>query len=420
MFRSLFKGGKKFSVVTFCNLGVQITSLFFFTIIARLFEPEILGEYLIYLAYVSIIVILSTGFYEQALFIDTTDRRQGYIVVTVLTVALGSSFCAYVPMSIFSPDYAVFVCLSVLAGAMRVIARSYGIVNGRLIHIAIYDLVSSPILPLSLVFGAKYFEQYTSLYLIYANSLVTFITSFLLLVYVVSLNRFKLVYTLKHGLHLSILILRRYINLPKYKMTAELVGILTLRLPLFAMDRFFSANIAAFYGVAFRIAIVPVSVITSTVAQMFLYKIRYNRANSVSTYNVFIKYSLLLLGISILSIVTIFTLADWLIVQLFTAKYSEVSHILKLLSPYIAVLILVSPLMGTFVVYEKQRYLLVMKLLLLVMTAVGYMLAVLMDDIDYGFIIFSLSSILVYGYAYLLIYKHYKNETSNGSHSMKE
>jgi O-antigen/teichoic acid export membrane protein len=413
MLRSLFIGGKRFSVITICNLGVQVTSLIFFTIIARLYEPEILGEYLIYLAYVSVVVIVSTGFYEQALFIDKKDRRQAYIIVAVIFVALCSSLIAYIPLSILLPDYAAFISVSVLAGAIRVIARSYGIVNGRITQIAVYDFISSPIMPLFLMLGAMYFGQDSSLYLVSVNSIVALFTSIILLLYVINLNRFKFVYSLKNSLNLLFLILRRYINLPKYKMTAELIGILTLRLPLFVIDRFFTANLAAFYGVAFRIAITPVSVIISTTAQMFLHRIRYNRSNSINTYDVFIKYSVLLLGISLLSLLVIFTLSDWIIVLLFTEKYSYVSHILKLLSPYIAVLIFVTPLMGTFVVYEKQKYLLVMKSFSLLMTGLGYTFAVFTNNVDYGFMFFSLSSVLVYGGAYFWMYKNYKHEKSH-------
>jgi O-antigen/teichoic acid export membrane protein len=410
MLLSFFKGGKNFSIITSCNIGVQVISLIFFTIITRLYEPEVLGEYLIYLAYASIAILLSTGFYEQALFIDKKDRRQSYILSATLSIALCSALLSLIPVSLLMPDYAVFISISILGGAIRVIARSYGIVNGRLSQIAIYDLLLSPIMPLCLMIGAKLYGQNSSYFLISVNSLVSFFTSLILLVYVIKLNSIKFVYSLRNGFYFSLVLLKRYINLPKYKMPSELIGILTLRLPLFVIERFFTANLAAFYGVAFRIAITPVTVIISTVAQMFLHKVRYNRSNSIKTYSIFIKYSLFLLGISVLSIIFIFTLSEWLIVQLFTDKYTDVAHILKLLSPYIATLILVSPLMGTFVVYEKQKLLLLKNISLLVLTGLGYTVSVLFDDIDYGFLLFSLSAVLVYGYAYLLMYKNYKNE----------
>jgi O-antigen/teichoic acid export membrane protein len=410
MLLSLLKGGKNFSIITFCNIGVQVTSLVFFTIIARLYESQVLGEYLIYLAYASIAILLSTGFYEQALFIDKKNRRQTYILSATLLVAFCSSILALIPLSLLIPEYAIFISISILGGAMRVIARSYGIVNGRLNQVAIYDLLLSPVMPLCLMTGAILYDQETSTFLISVNSLVSFFTSLILLIYVIKLNSIKFNYSLKNSFYFSLVLLKRYINLPKYKMPSELVGILTLRLPLFVIDRFFTANLAAFYGVAFRIAITPVTVIISTVAQMFLHKVRYNRSNSIKTYNIFIKYSKFLLAVSILSIISIFTLSEWLVVQLFTDKYADVAHILKLLSPYIAVLILVSPLMGTFVIYEKQKRLLVIRISLLIFTGLGYTLAVLLNDIDYGFLTFSLSSVLVYGYAYLLMYRNYKNE----------
>lgn len=410
MLLSLFKGGKRFSIITICNVGVQVVSLIFFTIIARLYESEVLGEYLIFLAYTSIAILLSTGFYEQALFIDKKDRRQAYILSATLSIALCSALLSLIPVSLLMPDYAVFISISVLGGAMRVIARSYGIVHGRLTQIAIYDLLLSPVMPLFLMLGAMTYGQNTSDFLISVNSLVSFFSSLILLVYVIKLNRIKFDYSFKRGCYFSLVLLKRYINLPKYKMPSELIGILTLRLPLFVIDRFFTANLAAFYGVAFRIAITPVTVIISTVAQMFLHKVRYNRSNSIKTYNVFMKYSSFLLGISIMSVISIFTISEWVILQLFTDKYAHVAHILKLLSPYIATLIFVSPLMGTFVVYEKQKLLLLINISLLILTSLGYALSVLFNNIDYGFLFFSFSSVLVYGYAYILIYKNYKQE----------
>jgi len=238
MLRSLFKGGKRFSVITFCNVGVQITSLIFFTIIARLYEPEILGEYLIYLAYVSMVVLISTGFYEQALFIDTKDRRQAYILAATLSVAFCISLVTFIPLVLIIPEYAVFVSLSVFAGAMRVVARSYGIVNGRLCQIAVYDFMLSPVMPLLFMLGAKVFGQSSSYFLISVNSMVSFFVSTVLLVYVLSLNKIKFTYPLTKSIYFSFCILRRYIKLPKYKMTAELIGVLSLRLPLFVIDRF--------------------------------------------------------------------------------------------------------------------------------------------------------------------------------------
>ena len=410
MLRLLIAKSKNFSIITFCNVGVQIISLLFFAIIARAYEPEILGEYIIYLSYVSIVVIMCTGFYEQALFIDKKERRQSYIIAATIVVAIILSLLSLIPLYFIAPEYAIFLCFAVFGGALRVLSRSYAIVNGKLKNIAIFDLITSPIMPLLLVLGAKYFAQSTSTFLISVNAIMTLLIGATLYVYVIYLNNIRFIYSLKKGIFLSFLILKRYSNLPKYKMTSELVAVFSLRLPVLVMDKFFTANMAAFYGVAFRIAITPVTVITSTVAQMFLHKIRNNRINNESSFNVFIRYSLGLLVLALICVMTIFTISEWVIVQLFTDKYRFVAYILKLMSPYIAVLIAIIPLTSTFIVYEKQKYLLLIQLALLILTSVGYFFAVQFDNIDLGIIFSSISSFVVYGGAYYLMYKNYNNE----------
>lgn len=379
---------RKFAIITVCNIAIQVISLMGFVFIARLYPVPEVGEYVTYIAYTAIISIISTGYYEQALFVERRARFARRLKTMPVVVSIVVSLACWIVLAILGVKFAFYIALSVISGGLTKTASNINITKNKLIWISMANLISAPLVPSLIILAAVLFVADAD-YMVAIQALSSFAIS--CIYYYVSVSREEIgkAASLKCWWLNNLALLRRYKGFAAYSMLGELAGTASARLPIMVATSFFEAAMAAFYGVALRVMLTPVAVLSSTISQIFLHKIYENKGNGVSSLRLFwmIFWSLFFLvgGILIVG----FPFVEPIIVLLFTDKYLVVARIIELMLPYVFVLLVIAPMTSIFTVFEKQHYLFYNKLVQLGVSAIGFLVAAYLDDFMLGVMIFT-------------------------------
>lgn len=379
---------KKFLAITLSNILVQVISVAGFVFIARLYPVPEVGEYVTYIAYTAIISIVSTGYYEQALFVEKRARFARLLKTMPVFVSIVVSLGCWIVLIILGVKFAFYIAISVISAGLTKTASNINITKNKLIWISMANLISAPLVPSLIILAAVWFVADAD-YMVAIQALSSLAISSIY--YYVSVSREEMgkAASLKCWWLNNLALFRRYKGFAAYSMFGELAGTASARLPIVIATSFFGTAMAAFYGVALRVMLTPVAVLSSTISQIFLQKIHENKTNGVSSLKQFwlIFWSLFFLvgGVLIAGL----PFVEPIIVLLFTDKYLVVARIIELMLPYVFVLLVIAPLTSIFTVFEKQHYLFYNKLAQLGVSAIGFLVAAFLDDFMLGVMIFT-------------------------------
>jgi len=149
----------------------------------------------------------------------------------------------------------------------------------------------------------------------------------------------------------------RYRNFPIFTTWSVLLNTASWMLPALILAKYFSPTVAGFYALGFRLLQMPVSLIGSAVGQV-LYQ--YASSNASKGNRECLKQlvektvaNLMLVNIPIFTCIGIF--GSHLFVFAFGAKWSEAGVYVQLLSPWVIVWSIYSPLSTLFSVLELQK-----------------------------------------------------------------
>lgn len=156
--------------------------------------------------------------------------------------------------------------------------------------------------------------------------------------------------------HHFLKLMKRYDQLPKYAIGSGLLNSASVQLPIFILSSFFSGTVVGFYALSHRVLNMPMSILGSAVAQVFFQtsaQLSYDDINRLKTvtYNAYRK--MLYIGVIPLSIV--FAFGDYIFTFVFGSQWDTAGQYARLLSPWLLLVFVSSPLSNLFTVLEKQR-----------------------------------------------------------------
>lgn len=389
------KHSRKFGIITACNIAIQAISLIGFVFIARLYQEGQVGEYVTFLAYVGIITILSTGYYDQALYVE---KRAAYVKLLRI-IPIGFAVIGSIPVGLAlyltGVSYAHYIVVAMIAGGISVTAANICVSQNKLVFSSIYRLVTAPLVP-GIIIAVAVLAGASSETMIAVSSIGSLVLAVHFYFLVNPYKEIKFDSGFRHQVIVSIALIRRYRKFFYYGMFGELIGAAAYRMPVIQISNYFGAAYAAYFGVAMRIVITPISILTGTVSQMFLHKVSANKKNGIPSLNHTLKIFALLSVLGGLSSVFCVVLAEPVIVMLFTDKYVMIGEVVFWLSPFVFSLIAISPLTQVLTVYEKQEYAFYNKFSQLILSVGSFTLGYAFDSYILGIQAFSLSMTMVY------------------------
>jgi O-antigen/teichoic acid export membrane protein len=382
-------------IIVVCNIAIQAVSLLGFIFIVRLYQESQVGEYVTFLAYVGIFTILSTGFYEQALFLEKRAAYVKLLKLIPLGLAVIASILVGIGLYLAHIPYAPYIVVSVISGGISITASNICILQNKLVFSSTYRLITAPLIPGGIIAVGMLAETSGE-----AMVAVSSISSMVLALHFYSLvNPYKGIRFdsgVKRQLVISLALIRRYRKFFFYGMFGELIGSAAYRMPVIQINSYFGAANSAYFGIAMRILITPVSLLIGTVSQMFLLKVSENKKSGIPSLQVTLKLLALLSILGGVSFLFCAVLAEPIIVILFGDKYAMVGETLFWLSPFLFSLIAISPLTQVLTVYEKQEYAFYNKITQFILSVGSFFLGYMFNSYILGVQALSLSITLLY------------------------
>ncbi len=145
---------------------------------------------------------------------------------------------------------------------------------------------------------------------------------------------------------------------------SELLGSMTFNLPTVLIERYFGAALAGNYGVIVRFCGAPVTILSSTIAQVYhgslADAVRNRRADA---YDNFLRLRRGLAALGALAAAGIFFVVPPVIALMMGPSWADAGTVARVLSPMYCAMIWISPLVAaSFQVFEAQRSLFVLQL----------------------------------------------------------
>ena len=148
---------------------------------------------------------------------------------------------------------------------------------------------------------------------------------------------------------------KRYKNFPKYSMPSGLLNITSLQVPVFLLGAFFNIAIVGFYSLSYRFISLPMSIIGSSIGQVFFQKSSELKNDKKALKKITLETYKKLFKIGILPFAIITVFGDYIFAFVFGKDWIVAGEYAQLLAIWILFLFIHSPITNLFSTLEKQK-----------------------------------------------------------------
>nr|WP_275660897.1 oligosaccharide flippase family protein [Vibrio brasiliensis] len=193
---------------------------------------------------------------------------------------------------------------------------------------------------------------------------------------------------------------------PKWVAPSEIMNRLAYYFPTLIIDKFFGPGSAGQYSLTLRVCFSPISLITSSVGQVFQSHLAQHNREGKERQGLLTK-SFIMKTIVLSSAITLifYFIVPILVGLVFGNEWSEAIFYIKTLSPLFGLMAVVTPLTTAFHVYRKNVDVMVQQGMLLVISLFSFGIAWYANNLIVGIAIFSVLSSLRYVYLLYVLRK---------------
>ncbi|RIO56826.1 oligosaccharide flippase family protein, partial [Staphylococcus hominis] len=197
-----------------------------------------------------------------------------------------------------------------------------------------------------------------------------------------------------------------------------LLNSLSFSVVVFFIGLLYSNEEVGIYGMAFRVLVVPVTIISAGLSKIFMqrandYFVKYGNFRSL-----LIKFSFALLGLSIFLYFPFYFINEKIVVLILGKKWIDMINILKIMIPLFTVRLIVSTVSLSVIVLKKQQLELLLQGLFLVGTVITFLVSISFN-LNFKSFIGLNSLILICSYAIFFIILYYFAKKKDKSEELK-
>lgn len=195
---------------------------------------------------------------------------------------------------------------------------------------------------------------------------------------------------MKIGLH-------RYRDFPLFDTWSALLNSLTLQMPLMILSIFFSSTVVGFYSLGLGMLVMPLTFVGSTIGQVFYQRAAEAKNESPDRLASVVEGTtrrLIILGVPAILLITI--IGEEIFSFIFGANWAEAGIYAQILSIFILVSFVISPISGLFSVLNKIRAMLYLNLVLFLVRSGLLIAGGMYQDVYLSLVLFSGSSAVLY------------------------
>ena len=360
-------GSNKFAkhtlILTASSIISQLITALVSLLLVRLYTVEAIGEWSIFLSIVSVISCISTLRYEYAIVIADSDSDAANVAILSLIILLLSCVLVFfvtfsfkkIELFDYNQDYwnlLLFWLPICIIGAGLFQIFNYWCVRKSLFgSIAIRNISNSLLSGLFEVgFGATLIFGQNGI--IIGSVLGTVCSGMLFSAMCVLNNRSLFFQSIKLSQIKKDLI--RYKNFPIYSTSGALLNQLSTTIATFMLNAFYTKSIVGYYSIAHQIITLPITFIGNAVGQV-LYPNAVEAIKKGELPSLIDKLFKSLIKLGFVPLMLIFLCAPYLCAFVYGEGWEVAGDYIRLLTPWILVVFVISPLTVVFDAAGRQK-----------------------------------------------------------------
>ncbi len=398
--------------------AAQLLPILLIPVISRLYTPDELGQYAVFLSLYVVLISVATGRYEYAILLPKLKKHAREVFSLGVTISFSTSVLAFLVIAAFRVQinvffnlpadvywlylvpfsaffYATFLCTSYLLNR-----------DERYTSIAIGKASQSSIMGSSQVgFG---FLSLGSVGLIWGKVLGDVISTLYLWHQSKSIRKAE-----AYGINPNRLavLAGKYQNFPKYNAPHSFVNTLSNNLPIFAFSRFFGDTLTGLYSMAHKATYMPVQLIASAFAQVFSRKISEIYRDKEDVYAFFKKVVGYLAGFAILPFGILMIFGPQLFGFILGEEWFMSGVVVRYLAPWMYLTFVVSPLAFIPMMLNEQKKAMIIEVIYFLLRLLALAVGIFYLDFMLAVTLFVLSGVLVISYQLFWIRSIILNKT---------
>jgi len=392
------------------TLMAQIVSFGFIPILTRLYTPSEFGLYSLFFALSSMIGMVSSGNYEQAIMLPKSDRdAQALVFLSILVTIIIVVLLTIVLFIFYDFFLNYFEQTSYLIWLLPISTLIIGLMQ-------IFDAYSTRREFYKKISTTKVIASFTTVtiqtisrYSFKLNGLVigkvlSDIFALLILIqFHIKKQTLQLRYISKRRLKAN---MKRHENFPKYQSLSTLINSFSQNIPLLMFTSLFSPAIAGFYSLTYRAMQAPLLLVSSSTRAVFYQKASKMYSNGEDIYPLYLKTTLGLLKLFILPLVVILFFGEDLFIFVFGKQWAESGLIAQIAIFWFLFGFISPPTTVMFNIYGLQRIRLIIQIITLGFRVLAiYLGYYIYDSYIVSLVLFVIVGIIHNGGVMIYIYK---------------
>lgn len=390
---------KHLTILFAANVLSQAIPVIFSPFLTRLYSPSDFGVYALFYSIMNVFTVIFSMRFENVLFINEnySKAKQSIYTFILITISIfGLFFISFNLVSAFASfENEDVIRISLVASFLNVLCIYLLTYSNRL---GLYSLMGQ--FKVSKVLILVVFQLLLGFYLIKLNGLVisSLISMVLILVYYFRKLGLNPAEVIKNPVFKNVKgTFKRYKKFPIYSMPTSLIDALNASLPIFLLGYLYSENIVGYYSLSFKVAYVPIILISISLSESLKKKTSDYIREGRSYRRELIKWGKVLLPISIVIFLGFYFLSEPLFPVIFGKEWIYSGFFTKMLAIMFFFRVLVNPFGFIFLVSEKQKIVFIIQLSTLIIATLA---------LYFGFLFFNdpLMSVFLYSIAYSMKY----------------
>lgn len=384
----------------------QILTILSVPVLTRLYQPENFGVWALYSSITSIISVIICLRYEYSIMLPESDEDAVNLlgvsflaigVITSLTLVIIWSFKELIINVLNSPQIGNYLWLVppfVLVNGIFLALNSWNSRTKLFKRLSISRVSSSvSTIATQIIIGILYKKSPSGL--ITGSLSGQSVATFMLAGQIWRDDRNLIRKSLNWKKMCEVL--KRYSKFPLVDSFSSLMNSISWQLPAFLLAAFFSPAIVGFYSIGFRLLQMPMSLIGSSISQVFFQ--RASRASSDGTLPILAENVFkILVIIGMFPILVLTIVGSDVFTVIFGKTWAEAGVYTQILGFWAFVWFISSPLSGVYLVVEEYDFGFFYNFINLATRFLSLIIGGWLGSARIALILFSISGIVVYGY----------------------
>lgn len=400
------KGSFIFNVLTLMTGAsiAQVIPVVISPILTRVYTPENFGIFALFLSITGILSVIVTGRYGLAIMLPEKDEESVNLLILSILIACGISLIVLIIVFIFNNQitkllstreisrWLYFIPFAILLAGIYQALNCWSIRKKQFKSVSFSKVGQSTTrAATSLSLGLL---KFGSTGLIIANFVGQTIATLILGWQVWKNDKNKMKFVLKEKIKK---VAKKYKNFPKYSTWSALLNTASVQVPILILTPFFGSEVVGFYSLSHRVLTMPISLLGQAVGQTFFQKASENKNNrkrlQYITFEVYKK--LLYVGCFPILVITFF--GKEIFSFIFGAQWIIAGNYAQILSIWILLVFISSPLSTLFIVLNKLRQGLMVDIILFSSRVISLLVGVMFfKNIEISIILFGTVSAIIW------------------------